>query len=130
MKLNKYLFVIILFFGCKVNDVSINNIKNAESLPDQFIAVSCTRCGCIDEFLEYANDNNLLTVPVLADSSCFQDERINFKQFNTSSLDSLVEDNYNAVLLRREGKRFVGRILRTEESSNFKKYIEEFFVKK
>ena len=113
MKLNKYLFVIILFFGCKVNDVRISDIKNAESLPDQFIAVSCTRCGCIDDFLEYANENALLTVPVLADSSCFQHKKIQFKQFNTSSLDSLVEDNYNAVLIRREGKRYVGRILKT-----------------
>lgn len=124
--------ILLLFSGCW----SAGKTKTHGSFDQQVLArhtnsnkgliISCYRCSCIDEFMSvFARQG--VQIQVFADSTCFKGKPARLSHLDQLVIDSLYEENYNAILFRKKGGGYEFKILRTEDADNFAGIGEEFF---
>jgi hypothetical protein len=103
-------------------------VKNIST--DSGVVISCFRCSCIDNLMaEYVTQG--VTIPVYADTNCFQLRPIHFFCLSQKLIDSLSQRNYNAILFKKTlDSKYKFEILKTDDSKKFGKIIRNFFTSK
>ncbi len=66
-------------------------------------------------------------IHVYADSTCFKGKPARMSHLGQPVIDSIYEENYNAILFRKKGEGYEFKILRTEDADKFAGIGEEFF---
>ncbi len=139
MKLNKFPFFIFYFLliGCKTSNkftkiIKINQNQAAKIINDKPVLImSCIKCGC---FIDVINDFEIKN-PTLFNSYAFLTDKTcvsglknveRFQQLNKATLDSLFEENYNVILVKRKNNDFESLLIETEGSKKFEKILLDF----
>ncbi len=102
-------------------------ILNNYCKTEKGILISCFRCSCVTSFIQSYIDKGG-KINLYADTSCFNSKSKNVLFLSQKVLDSVYETNYNAIVYKNlnKGKKFKYLLLKTEDSENFSKIINEF----
>ncbi|MBA3603880.1 MAG: hypothetical protein H0W50_09645 [Parachlamydiaceae bacterium] len=69
-------------------------------------------------------------LPVYGDSGCIKQKAPRFINMSQSTIDSIYERNYNAILFKDlKAGDFEYKVLKTEDAENFQSILIKFFAK-
>lgn len=119
------LFIIsCLVVGCTYKKLATTSIYNRYIHEDKAIVVSCTRCGCVDDYFKFNRTSQYKGIKIMGDTNCVPFTKYHIQ---TSALDSIFQANYNVVLFKKKGEQVFYEILKTEDAMKFTKTINSFF---
>ncbi len=136
----RWISAIVLALGiasCKSPDdggpaVQLLSTKPLTSLApgkNRFMIISCTRCGYYNGMLTNVKPEQvslLKDITIMADSACTR-TNLPVLQLKQKEIDAISMDFYNIILLKKEGKDWKCRVIRTEESPKTFEIAERFF---
>lgn len=139
---NKIIFGCLILFLCfqlgceeKKHNTKILVTKGEASYyfknQKNILLLSCIKCNCFIDALEHANkqdSNYFKQLFIASDSNC---TRLSFTTHHIPQhvMDSLDDNWYNVILLKKEGKDYFTRIISTDESNQLLQITKEFFDK-
>ncbi len=124
------LLIPLTLFSCSSNSkLNFKNYKN-NLTSDKGIILSFNYCGCVTSFLNSVNfkEQKNLGIRIYADSNYFgSTNKFRYEHIEQKVIDSIYEDNYNAILYRYDNGQLRTKLLKTEDNSSFMEIMNNFF---
>ena len=112
----------------KIN-VNQNVIHKLVNEHDKILILSCVRCGCFIDAIKdaYKKDSIFLkTIYLATDTNCTK-LKFTFNHLSQNQIDSISDDLYNVVLLKKTESGYQVREIETKESPKILEIIKAYF---
>lgn len=126
-----YFFILIGLKSCVPAKEDINTkVFNRNIKSEKSVILSCYHCSCVTSFLDSIDFDlkKYKSISVYTDTNCTSNKyRFKHSHLDQKILDSIFEDNYNAILFYKRNSKIDMLLLKTEQSKNFKMIFDNFF---